>query len=72
MSDIDTSVQAAYYCSDTLSRKVQDRLGRIDTPAISALVELELHSAVALKVRPRYICPMATIESCLSSHGNTS
>lgn len=53
MTYIDTSVLAAYYCPESLSRKVESRLSRIDAPVISPLVELELHSAVAFKVRRR-------------------
>ena len=53
MTYIDTSVLAAYYCPEAFSRKVQARLGRLDTPAISPLVELELYSAVAMKTRVR-------------------
>ncbi len=51
MAYIDTSVLAAYYCPEALSRKVQARLAQLDEPVISPLVELELHSAVAQKVR---------------------
>ena len=41
----------AYYCPEPLSRKVQAALARVAEPTISPLVELELHSALALKVR---------------------
>jgi predicted nucleic acid-binding protein len=53
MTYVDTSVLAAYYCPETLSRNVQAHLGQLDTPAISELVELELYSAVAMKIRVR-------------------
>ena len=53
MMYIDTSVLAAYYCPESLSRRVQVRLDQLDAPVISPLVELELHSALALKVRNR-------------------
>ena len=51
MPYIDTSILAAYYCPERLSHKAQKALARLDDPAISPLVQLELHSAVAQKVR---------------------
>ena len=48
---IDTSVLTAYYCPEPRSASVQRLLGRVDGPAISPLVEVELHCAVARKVR---------------------
>lgn len=51
MGYLDTSVLAAYYCPESLSVAVEKALRRIDTPTISPLVEVELHSAVALKTR---------------------
>lgn len=53
MAYIDTSVLAAYYCPERLSGKVQKALAEVNSPTISQLVELELHSAVAQKVRSR-------------------
>jgi uncharacterized protein len=53
MTYVDTSVLAAYYCPETISRRVQTRLGQLDAPTISPLVEVELHSAIATKVRRR-------------------
>ncbi len=53
MSYIDTSVLAAYYCPEKLSNRVQKALSAISTPSISPLIELELHSAVGIKVRNR-------------------
>lgn len=53
MSYIDTSILAAYYCPESLSAAVQKTLGKIKQPFISPLVELELYSAVAAKVRAR-------------------
>jgi len=55
---IDTSVLAAYYCPESLSAKVQAALGAVDDPAISALVEVELHSAVSQKVRTGELDPV--------------
>jgi hypothetical protein len=51
MAYIDTSVLAAYYCPERLSPKVQKALAGLGEATISPLVELELHSAVAMKVR---------------------
>ena len=53
MHYLDTSVLAAYYCPEPLSNKVQKALGELSEPTISPLVELELHSALATKVRSR-------------------
>jgi len=53
MNYIDTSVLAAYYCPEALSDKVQKTLSGLSDPTISPLVELELHSALAMKVRSR-------------------
>jgi len=51
MAYIDTSALVAYYGPEALSRKLQEELRRNEAPTISPLVELEFHSAVALKVR---------------------
>lgn len=48
---IDTSVLAAYYCPEPLSRQAQDILGQQVKPALSVLAEVEFFSAVARKVR---------------------
>ena len=53
MAYIDTSVLAAYYCPEPLSRAVQKALGKVAQPTISPLVEVELYSEVATKVRAR-------------------
>ena len=53
MHYLDTSVLAAYYCPEPLSNKVQKALSRLAEPTISPLVEVELHSALATKVRNR-------------------
>ena len=51
MAYIDTSVLVAYYCPEPLSAAVQEMLRRTAGPAISPLVEVEVYSAVAAKVR---------------------
>jgi hypothetical protein len=53
MAYIDTSVLAAYYCPEPLSRSVQRILTKVKEPIISPLVEVELYSAIAAKVRAR-------------------
>jgi uncharacterized protein len=53
MAYIDTSVLVAYYCPEQLSQACQRALARHGTSAISPLVELELYSALASKVRTR-------------------
>jgi hypothetical protein len=50
---IDTSVLAAYYCPEPLSEQSQRVLAEEGERAISSLVELELVSALARKVRCR-------------------
>jgi predicted nucleic acid-binding protein len=50
---VDTSVLAAYYCPEPLSERAQRALEEADERAISPLVELELVSAIARKVRAR-------------------
>ena len=50
---LDTSVLAAYYCPEALSAKAEQVILRSKLPAISLLVEVELCSAVARKVRER-------------------
>ena len=50
---IDTSVLAAYYCPEPLSEQSQRVLAEEGERAISSLVELELVSALARKVRSR-------------------
>jgi predicted nucleic acid-binding protein len=51
MAYIDTSLLAAYYCPERQSGLIQRRLGKVAQPIVSPLVELELYSAVAAKVR---------------------
>ena len=52
---MDTSVVVAYYCPEPLSDKAEKFLTTHLQPAISALTELELFSAVSRKVRERGI-----------------
>jgi uncharacterized protein len=53
MTYLDTSVLAAYYCPEALSDKAEDAIIKSATPLISQLVELELQSAVARKIREK-------------------
>lgn len=55
MTYLDTSVVAAYYCPEALSARVQAALADETERAISSLVEVELASAVAQKVRSRQL-----------------
>jgi len=50
---LDTSILGAYYCDEPLSESVSNEIRRADGLAISPLVEIELHSMLALKVRTR-------------------
>jgi predicted nucleic acid-binding protein len=52
---VDTGVLVAYYCPEPLSNKAEKFLTSHLQPAISALTELELFSAVSRKVRERGI-----------------
>ncbi|VGO12965.1 hypothetical protein PDESU_01519 [Pontiella desulfatans] len=51
MPYIDTSVLAAYYCPEAASSRIEKTLEKTANPTISQLVETELYSAVARKVR---------------------
>jgi len=55
MAYVDTSVLVAYYCPEALSPKVQKLLGGMDELTISPLVDLELRSAVGIKVRTKQL-----------------
>jgi uncharacterized protein len=50
---VDTSVLVAYYCPEPLSARAESALQASGDLAISPLVEVELSSAVARKVRNR-------------------
>lgn len=53
MAYIDTSLLVAYYCPEPLSLRAQKALKKVDQPVISPLVEVELFSAIAAKVRAK-------------------
>ena len=55
MAYIDTSLLAAFYCPEPLSQTAQKKLSKVARLVISPLVELELYSAVAAKVRAKEI-----------------
>jgi predicted nucleic acid-binding protein len=48
---IDTSILAAYYCPEPLSERAEERLRALRPPVLSWLTDVELHSALAKKVR---------------------
>jgi hypothetical protein len=50
---IDTSLLVPYYCPEALSQAAERTLRRDPRPAVSDLVEVELFSALARKVRAR-------------------
>ena len=52
---VDTSVLAAYYCPEPLSERAQRALAGESKRAVSPLVDVELASALARKVRAREI-----------------
>jgi uncharacterized protein len=54
---IDTSVLVPFYLPEALSDAVDELLRIEDTPALSQLIEVELFSAVARKLRMREISP---------------
>ena len=51
MGYVDTSALVAYYCPEPLSPVVERILRKLAAPTISPLVEVELHAAVAVKLR---------------------
>jgi len=48
---VDTSILAAYYCPEPLSERAEQRLRALRPPVVSWLTDVELHSALAKKVR---------------------
>jgi len=50
---VDTSCLVAYYTPERLSVIVEEELAGQGPPVISPLVEVEVHSAVAMKVRAK-------------------
>ena len=53
MAYLDTSILGSCYCPETLSDAVNRALSSLEEAAISPLVDVELCSLVALKVRTR-------------------
>ena len=51
MNYLDTSIVAAFYLPEAMSRKVQKFYALRDTAAISALTEVEFYSVVSRRVR---------------------
>jgi len=70
---VDTSVLAAYYCPEALSRQVQNLLREQERPVLSVLTEVEFTSAVARKVRLNELDGMAgkRVLAKFSSHVDT-
>ena len=48
---VDTSILVAYYCPEPLSERAEERLRALRPPVVSWLTDVELHSALAKKVR---------------------
>ena len=48
---VDTSILAVYYCPEPLSERAEQRLRALRPPVVSWLTDVELHSALAKKVR---------------------
>jgi predicted nucleic acid-binding protein len=53
MAYLDTSVLVAYYCPEALSEAAEKMILADRQPAVSALTEVELVSALARKIRER-------------------
>lgn len=53
MAYLDTSVLVAYYCPEALSEAAEKMILEDRQPAVSALTEVELVSALARKIRER-------------------
>jgi predicted nucleic acid-binding protein len=53
MAYLDTSVLVAYYCPEALSEAAEKMILADGQPAVSALTEVELVSALARKIRER-------------------
>jgi predicted nucleic acid-binding protein len=54
----DTSILVPYYCPEEISEKAEEIILSCNTPVISDLVQVELFSAVARKVRERELSRM--------------
>ena len=48
---VDTSLLVAYYCPEPLNETAERHLRALDPPVLSRLTDVELHSALAEKVR---------------------
>lgn len=59
---LDTSVLVAYYCPETLSELIQDRIRGANRPALSSLAEVEFSAALARKLRRQEIEVQASLE----------
>ena len=57
MPYLDTSVLTAYYWREERSERVQQLLSSLAEPAISPLVEVEFHCAVARRSRAEGVAP---------------
>jgi len=69
---LDTSVVAAYYLPESLSKRVEDAIVRIDRPAISRLVEVEFASVVSRKLRNRELSREGAREVLSNFHADRS
>ncbi len=54
---IDTSILVAYYCPEAISQKVEQFLINIQNPTISLLTQVEITSAISMKIRQKEINP---------------
>ena len=57
MHYLDTNLLVAFYLPEAMSPKVQELLAGLGTAAISALTEVEFHSAIARRVRMNELTP---------------
>lgn len=57
MTYIDTSVLVAYYCPEAMSTQAERAMQKATPPTISPLVEVELFSALARKIREGDLAP---------------
>ena len=62
MTYLDTSVLAAYYCPEAASDRAEAVILKAKEPLISQLVEVELQSAVARKIREKSLSKADGIE----------
>jgi len=62
---VDTSALVAYYCPEPISAKTQKAMQSSRRLVITPLVEVELHSALAIKVRAKQL-PRVDAEKVMS------